>query len=273
MRFTSLFAESLRRLRGDNLNSFLLVLQMLTRIPINKNLPCDKNDFKGSTFFFPLVGFIIGTLTLAVYMLSALLLPPIVSSILAFTAMFMITGGMHIDGLADCSDGFFAFRDKEGIMNIMKDSRVGTFGAIAITFDLLIRVAAFSTVALRNGFWLLLVMPLIGRACILLICAIGKPAKAQGSGNLFIGNTYIGALAIAIGIAFLCSAGAGYLIFGIIGIYCGLIAVILAMLTTYLFNIFSNRKISGITGDCLGAACEISEITALLVFTACLKFI
>lgn len=245
-------------------NEFLLMLQFLTRIPVNRSLPCERDNFKRGSVFLPMIGLIIGGIQLLVYYIFYRFLPSGVVSVLIILAGILLTGGLHIDGLGDTSDGFFAFKGKDRIVEIMKDSRIGTFACIAIVLDILMRYSLISYVIDKASPLIIIVAVVIGRFNIMLISFIGKNAKSTGSGNLFIGN--IDKLQLII--SFLLTVAISFLFIGLKSTF---IILPLTLFITALFNKYCVSKIGGITGDLLGANNELCEIAALIIFCALLR--
>ncbi|ACQ53773.1 adenosylcobinamide-GDP ribazoletransferase [Clostridium botulinum] len=240
------------------LNDFLLMIQFFTRIPINKNLQCEKVNFRRGAFFLPVVASIIGGMEFLIYLGLKNFLPPnvIIVLLLLFTAM--ITGGLHMDGLADTCDGFFSLRDKERIIEIMKDSRMGAFGTIAMIINLLLKYQLLYSLVLKDCSIAIILAPVIGRISILFLCLSKRTAKKNGSGNIFIGNMskpiifLITIIALAMNTYFL-------------ELKITIISFTAVLIITYLFYLLCLNKINGLTGDTLGACNELGEITFLLI--------
>ncbi|APQ77601.1 adenosylcobinamide-GDP ribazoletransferase [Clostridium botulinum] len=240
------------------LNDFLLMIQFFTRIPINKNLQCEKVNFRRGAFFLPVVASIIGGIEFLIYLGLKNFLPPnvIIVLLLLFTAM--ITGSLHMDGLADTCDGFFSLRDKERIIEIMKDSRMGAFGTIAMIINLLLKYQLLYSLVLKDCSIAIILAPVIGRISILFLCLSKRTAKKNGSGNIFIGSMskpiifLITIIALAMNTYFL-------------GLKITIISFIAVLIITYLFYLLCLNKINGLTGDTLGACNELGEITFLLI--------
>src|SRR5665647_543479 len=246
----------------EYINDFLLFFQFFTRIPINKSLNCDKENFRRGSIFFPVVGLFIGVVQWLVYYILIKVLPINITSVFVVIIPIVVTGGLHVDGLGDTCDGFFSFKgDKYKIIEIMKDSTVGTYATIAVVFDMLVRYAAVCTVIEINLPLILIATPIIARFTVVFISFIGKNAKETGSGNIFIGNIDVKRLVIAaiITISF------GTLL---IGFNQGIILIVSALLLSFLFNKFCESKITGLTGDTLGANNELVEILTMILFIA-----
>ncbi|NEZ47028.1 adenosylcobinamide-GDP ribazoletransferase [Clostridium niameyense] len=239
------------------LNDFLLMIQFFTRIPINKNLDCSKENFKTAAMFLPIVGLIIGMINFAIYILFKDLLPYKIIAIIILLITAMITGGLHLDGLADTFDGFFSLREKNKIMEIMKDSRIGSYGSIALIFDIILKIEIL-TLLIQKGITIsLILLPIVGKNSILFLCLSSKTAKKSGSGNIFIGN--MSKTIVLISSLFTLGVSTYFL-----GIKNALRIILTILIGTYLFYLLCLRKINGLTGDTLGASNEIIELIFLL---------
>ena len=240
--------------------NFLLMLQVLTRIPINKSLPCENTDFKRGANFFAIVGLVIGVIQFVVYSFLIKFFSLDIAVIFIIIIDILITGGFHIDGLGDTCDGFFATKGKDKIIEIMKDSRIGTFACIGIIINLLIKFIGYTTVLNNTTSYIIILLPMISRVSIVLISYIGKAAKKTGSGNLFINTVTFNEVII------------NYLLFILIAIFVLdlkrlFMILIISIITTILFNKYCNSKINGITGDSLGANNELVMLILLIALS------
>lgn len=240
---------------------FLLMIQFFTRVPINKSLPCEKRNFKNGANFFALIGLLIGMCQYLLYtvLIKAMPINFVVIAIIIFE--IMITGALHIDGFGDTCDGFFAFKGgKEKIIEIMKDSRIGTFACIGIVINILVKYQGYLWIFQNSNPLIVLIIPMISRSSIVLLSLIGKPAKENGSGNLFINNVSLGTLIV--NMLFIIIAG---LLSDVI--FETSIILFAAAIMTVLFNMFCRFKINGITGDSLGANNELVVLLSLIILT------
>lgn len=240
--------------------SFLLMLQILTRIPINKSLPCENTDFKRGANFFAIVGLVIGLIQFVVYSFLIKYFNLDIAVIFIIIIDVLITGGFHIDGFGDTCDGFFATKGKDKIIDIMKDSRIGTFACIGIIINLLIKFIGYTTVLNNTTSYIIILLPIISRVSIVLISYIGKAAKKTGSGNLFINTVTFNEVII------------NYLLFILIAIFMLdlkkiLLILVISIIITILFNKYCNSKINGITGDSLGANNELVMLILLITLS------
>jgi adenosylcobinamide-GDP ribazoletransferase len=241
--------------------NFLLMLQLLTRVPINKALPCENENFKNGANFFGLIGLLIG---LCQYIL-LIVLSKIIHISFAVIAIIifeiLITGALHIDGFSDTCDGFFAFKGKDKIIEIMKDSRIGAFGCIGIVLNLMIKYQGYLLLLGYKSHLFLLIVPMISRFSMILLSYIGKTAKEKGSGNLFINTVTI--KEVIVNIIFVITLG---LLLGFI--FETAILVFASVIITVLFNLLCNTKINGITGDSLGANNELVMLFSLIIISS-----
>ena len=120
---------------------FILMIQFFTRIPINKELDIKREDFSKGIIYFPLVGLLVGCVNGLVYFMTSKVLGGWIPLIALLISNIFVTGALHLDGLADTCDGLFSARKKEKMLEIMRDSRIGTNGAIALFVSLLLKLS------------------------------------------------------------------------------------------------------------------------------------
>ncbi len=233
-----------------------LSVQFMTRIPIRKQLKATEKDFGAMTMFFPASALLVGLITAAVYLVFAWLRLPWAGAVAAVLAATFATGGLHIDGLADTADAFGAGKPKEESLRILKDSRVGTYGVLAVVFDIIIKIVLIGSIQDFNILLILLALPAAGKIPLAVCAAAGRYPREEGTGKSMIENT--GALesvvcgAICQAILFFCMGPSSFL----------LLPVLVA--AGFVIKALSTRRIGGITGDILGSANEIGEILYLL---------
>jgi len=227
----------------------------LTIVPIPGAAPGRANGFGGAAVWFPVVGLGLGAVLVGVDRVTALLFPSLLAALLTVTAWKLLTGGLHLDGLADCLDGLVG-RDREHRLAIMRDSRIGTFGAVGLILFLMLEIVALSGMDWNARWRTLLVAPTIGRATPPLLARLFPAAPGEGQGAAFAGavrrRTAITAIIVAVVVA-LIAFGAS-----------GLVALALALAVALLAARFLTARVGGITGDVLGAVVEVAELTVLL---------
>ena len=242
---------------------FLAALQFLTIVPLPGGFSPGERVLGGSLPFFPVVGLLIGgTVALADFGFG-LLLPVPVTSVFAVILMIAASGALHIDGLADTADGFFSARPREQILAIMKDSRSGPMGVVAIVCVVALKIALIASVAGPWRWWVLLLTPLAGRCAFLVHFALLPYVRPEGGlAGVFHRNRSRGHAFWALAVLLI----VGYLT----GCLPGLIAGGCTFLGALLLAAYSFRRIGGLTGDTLGAACELTELCPSLVAAAML---
>lgn len=238
---------------------FLAAFRFLTIIPIHWRSDQDGRYFQHSLHYFPILGSLIGLSVCGFAVLLRFLLPGLMITVITMILLAMVSGCLHLDGLADTADGFFSSRPKEKILEIMRDSRTGPMGVIVIVFILLLKFAALSTLAPSVFIKTVFLMPLAGRCAIVLSMAILPYARdEEGLGRLFYSKY--------------CRWSALWSLIFMIGLlpFLGVKAAVLACCTTItvvlLFGFWCKKKIGGATGDTLGAVCEIAEMAIAVSF-------
>lgn len=237
---------------------FILMLQFLTAIPLPVTLEADNEEFGKGLILAPVVGAVLGGLLAAAGWLLGFIFPLYIICVFIIVLYMLLTGGLHLDGLGDTFDGLFSNRSKERMLEIMRDSRVGTNAVLAISCVLLLNVVLLSGFAGAEFFRILFLMPVAGRIGSLVSAGVSTYARSgEGLGKSFI--DYCGRREILIGVTM-----ALVLFFAVKG-GLGLILALFSVLTAFLFVKFFSRKIGGATGDILGAVCELNQ-TAFLIF-------
>ncbi|MCH5276975.1 MAG: adenosylcobinamide-GDP ribazoletransferase [Desulfovibrionaceae bacterium] len=240
-------------------------LGFFTRLPVGS---APSSDVRGIMRWFPVVGLIVGTLTGLLTGLAALILPPPLSGVLGCLAWVFLTGGLHLDGVADCGDGLPVEAPPARRLEIMKDSRLGTFGGAALFFVLAVKAAALGTLTASlapfAAGWKAF-FPLAGMCCMaatlgrsLTVLAMRLPAaRPDGLGaRARDGMTFWDeAMALALGLAVCLVNGAR-----------GLTALAAALLAAWLILSAARKRLGGVTGDVFGCLTESVECAAL---TAC----
>jgi adenosylcobinamide-GDP ribazoletransferase len=251
-------AGPIRRLAGDlaaNLGFFTLL-----PLPVSARM---KPDWPRIAWAAPLAGAAIGACGgVALELARMMELPPLVGATLAIGALSWLTGALHEDGLADVADGFGGGATREAKLAIMRDSRVGAFGALALGFSLLLRVGALAAMTrLGSGFAFagLALAGAAARAGALAPLALLPPARADGAGAGATGldGAHLTAAALAlVAVALLSGLFA-------LDVTRALFACVLAAAAAYGVTALARRQIGGQTGDVAGASAQISEIVVL----------
>lgn len=235
----------------------ILMVQFFTRIPITTSFKAETEDYGKGLIFAPLIGLIIGEILAALYIILNHVLPAYICVVLVVIIYLLITGGLHFDGLGDTFDGIFSNRPKDKILEIMRDSRVGTNAVLAIVCILLLDVALLLGINKEYIVSVLLLMPVAGRIASLVGAGVSKYARTgEGIGKSFIEHCGIKEIIIGLIIYF----AIFYLLAGLNGLIISALPPISAIIIIKLLG----RKIGGATGDILGAVLEINQTIFLL---------
>ena len=228
---------------------FLAALTLLTRLPVSGLIACYPRP-GDCVWAYPLAGVVVGGIGgLILWLAHAATLPPALAAILALAATALATGALHEDGLADTADGFGGGRTREAKLAIMRDSRIGTFGALALVLNLALRGTALATTP--RPIAALVMAAILGRAAMLLQL-LQAPARLDGFAA-DLAQTPRATLAFG-----LLLAAPLAVVFPAPAIAAGAAGIGMAAL--------ARRQIGGYTGDVLGATEQLAESAALLCF-------
>ncbi|MFC5477227.1 adenosylcobinamide-GDP ribazoletransferase [Massilia suwonensis] len=246
----------------QQLRLFFIALQFFTRLPIPRWVGFQPDWLHQSSRYFPLVGCVVAAVAAAVYFLAALVLPAPVAAVLSTAASIYITGAFHEDGFADTCDGFGGGLNPERVLEIMKDSRVGAYGAIGIACMLGLKCTALAMLPPGSAIAaLFLAHPLSRLAATSLIWRMDY-ARAEGKAKPMAQQMQTSEFVIAACTALLPAVlllHVGALSPAALG--ASLLTASLAAL--WLARMFQ-RRIGGYTGDCLGAVQQLAEVAIYL---------
>ncbi|TXS91821.1 adenosylcobinamide-GDP ribazoletransferase [Parahaliea aestuarii] len=230
----------------------------LTRIPLPA---CQWQDaaLARSSMYFPLVGLLVGGLGALVFNLAVPLWDSRIAVLLAMAAMLLLTGGFHEDGLADTADGLGGGWSVEDKLRIMKDSRLGTYGALALVMALLLKFSLLSALPADAVAAALILGQVLGRWAALPLIAFTPYVRGDGTGKPLVGGVTGKRLALATGFSLLV----------LLVLADAFFTVLLSLaLLIILWRWHCRRQIGGITGDTLGAGNQLAELAVYLVLTA-----
>lgn len=230
-------------------------LMLLTRLPVPPGRAADRGG--RAAWAWPIVGLIVGAIAAGVAGAAlALGLSSAIAAGLALGASILSTGALHEDGLADCADGFWGARDRDRRLEIMKDSRIGTYGMLALILAVGLRWLALTALLAAGQTWAALVVPAaLSRGAMAGVMAVLPFARGGGVAR-HVGRPGRGTTAVALLIA-------GLLALGLAGIGAS-VAIGAVGLTAFVVARIAMAKIGGQTGDVLGAVQQLTEIAALL---------
>ena len=238
-------------------------LRFFTRLPVGR--PDPSASFHGVMVWLPVVGLIIGLIIGLVVWGVALALPPVLCGVFGCFAWVAITGGLHLDGVADCGDGMLVEAPREKRLVIMKDSRLGTFGGVALFFVLLFKVAALAclceramptTASLAFFVGVCVMAAVLGRSAVFVAQRLPS-ARPDGMGSMVAKGTDKSHELRAFVLCVLVCAFNGWL---------GVLAFVAASFIVWLLLSAAMKRLGGVTGDVYGCLIELTECAVL---TAC----
>ncbi|MBT3879337.1 MAG: adenosylcobinamide-GDP ribazoletransferase [Candidatus Scalindua sp.] len=266
------------------MKDFFWALKFLTTIPAGKRW-CERQPTVGKVvFWFPIIGLLIGFMLTFIYIPATRFFPHLVADAIILIIYIVVTGGFHLDGFADTCDGIFGGSTRERRLGIMRDSQIGSYGALCLICTVGLKyiclvsidpksiaglsfISDYKTINDLNPVYLyacekgkvLLFMCAIGRWSQILGAALSNYARDEGgTGKIIIEN-------VKIRHALFSSFVPGILIFLFCGIK-GIFIFFIVFIIVIFFVSYIKKKIGGMTGDTLGALNELSELTVLLSF-------
>ncbi|MDR1611196.1 MAG: adenosylcobinamide-GDP ribazoletransferase [Planctomycetota bacterium] len=240
---------------------FLAAWRFLTIFPVPDAgaSPGDGEALSRSLPYFPVVGLVLGLISWAVAGGLGAVLPPMAAAAVLTAVLAVYSGGLHLDGLADSADGLFGTHDRERALAIMRDSRIGAFGALALILALLVKFACLASMGADMRLAVLLA-PIGGRSAMLVVMALLPYARSVGLGSIFLASSKSLSLVSACFWLVAC-------LLAFQGAADGLIVLAVWALATGACALFLKIRLGGATGDGYGATCEIAE-TAILTALA-----
>jgi len=236
--------------------TLVLAVRFLTIVPVPGREAAGRDALGRAAWWFPAVGLALGVVLVAVDRVLVRAFPPLLSALLVLSLWKVATGGIHLDGLADSLDGLGA-RDHQHARAIMRDSRIGAFGAIGLILHFLISLLALAEMPPAARARLLVLAPVTGRLMPVLIGA-RLAAATPGHG---VGGTFLGSVSRWMGpVHLLASFGLGAWLIGPWGPVITLVAVV----AVFLWSAFLAWRFGGLTGDGLGSGVELGELAVLL---------
>lgn len=248
--------NSLRATFSTYLRAFYLALSLLTRLPVPHFMTAHPRELGLSALFYPLVGLIIGVLLCVPILLGEWLTltpQPLLLAALVAVLWSILTGALHLDGLADSADAWLGgLGDEEKTHRIMKDPTVGAIGVVAIVAVLLLKTAALYTL-IDNHAWLAIILaPVLGRAFILILMLSTPYVRKAGLSKDIVSHLPrpIASMLVAISLLLM--------------LWVSFFALVLSLFALYLLRRLMLQRLQGYTGDTLGASVEIGEMTWLI---------
>jgi adenosylcobinamide-GDP ribazoletransferase len=234
---------------------FLAAVSFLTIVPVpSSNVPPGR-----SAIFFPLVGAMLGAAGAGLFLAARMVLPDSLAALIAVTFWTVVSGVLHEDGLADVADAMRAGRTREKIMEILKDSRIGSYGAVAIVLSIAARWQALQHVPVSRILEVCIIAQSVPRAAMVALAWLSRPS-GDGLGLAFSSSlttaSAIIAIAQGLGVSFL------------LGWRPGVLIVACAYLVVRGLRAYFYKRIGGVNGDCFGATEQLLEIFILILFAS-----
>ena len=240
---------------------FLASLQFMSRIPVPERYTSglDITDYRKGIITFPLVGLVVGVISAFVFVLTQMWWGNLLAAACAVLTMAAITGGFHLDGLADTADGIFSSRPRTRMLEIMRDSRIVTHGTLALIFKIALHILVVYQLAENQAavMGLLIAAPVVGRSLSVLLMYRQNYARESGVGNLYIGKISGSEFCQTL---ILCAV----LVFFLAGSY-ALLTIVATAVVVLIYRTLIQNKLGGQTGDTIGAGIEIGELLFLLL--------
>ena len=241
--------------KSRNMRSLQIAFGLMTTLPIRLPDDWSTGDSGRAAVWYPLVGLVIGLLAWLAWTVTMLIFPAWVAAVTTLLVWVMLTGGLHLDGLADCCDGMLASTSVERRLEIMKDPHIGTFGVTGLILILFIKAAALASFTPVSSLSILLAASL-ARFCIL-PAGLMKQARFSGMGVDFASGFRRSFILWGAIIPLMTAVLLG--VHGVISLLAGLTALSLILW-------LARSRIGGVTGDVFGMTVEIVEAVVLLTF-------
>lgn len=256
------------------MDTLILMLQLFTSLPINKSVEVSDERLIRGVALWPAAGIVIALFEALIFWAAMHILPLSAAAALALLGELWMTRGFHLDGLCDTADALFSSRSRERMLEIMKDSHIGTFGVVAAIADLAFKYLLLTASAMP--LFLILAAPVAGKMVQSLCMYRAVYPRESGLGKSYIGriplhiaiiSALFGALWVGacLGIGIICTGIGCRTAIGIPVLF-GVVS--LCFILAWLFRRHMEKAIGGMTGDTLGAASEIIEIFYMLLVVA-----
>jgi adenosylcobinamide-GDP ribazoletransferase len=251
---------SARTTRGGILTQIGLAASFLTIIPVLNDRPRPPEAVAASFRWFPLIGFAIGAMLCLEDRAASAFMGPPARAILIVITLAAVTGAIHLDGLADTADALGAGRDRDRALAIMRDSRIGTFGAVAIFFLLLLKISVLAGATEGHRRIAIYLAPGLARWAMLMVAERLEYLRGEGAGTELLRQNDWHNLLIASAIA----AVGTIVTWATSALRAAAIAVVFALLLRAAYR----RWLGGVTGDLIGAAGEMIETAVMIALCA-----
>lgn len=246
------------------MHAFFIGLQFLTRISLVKQTVWTEEDFGKSVRYFPLVGAVLGLIYAGIAHLMYNILPthgyfmpPNLGAAIMLALPILLTGGIHCDGFMDTMDGIFSGRSREKMLDIMKDSRTGSFGVATFVLLVITQYSVIQDINAHQLYKVFFIMPIIGRLMMTAVITLCPYARPEGLGKAFANYASKKMLLLVVLYTLPLLYYSGPL---------GLFSLIMAILFTVYFSRYVTKLLGGLTGDVYGAVCVLAETVVLTAY-------
>jgi adenosylcobinamide-GDP ribazoletransferase len=249
------------------MKAFLMAFRFLTIIPLGKGLEFKPELIGAAGKFYPLVGLVMGGSFWCFYNGARLLFPPLVTTGLLLLFWVLLTGALHLDGLADCLDSLYGGRDPESRLRIMKDVHLGTMGTVGLILILGLKFLALGVILpFKNSVWWLILIPALSRwTPIFLSCFHPYARPGGGLGAALVQGTGKKELFWASLFAWVPVV--------LLERFLGVGVILVVLVWVFFCGRYFFKKIGGVTGDVMGAVIESSELLAMLVIIGAVPYV
>lgn len=238
----------------------ILAFQLLTRIPLRFKHAYEPEDYAASVYFFPVAGLTVGAVTALFYAICDIAGLYVIGYVLAAFIPVLLTGALHLDGMADTCDALFSVRGRERMLEIMHDPRLGVMGVCALVTDLIVRIALIIELSLiltpYSMEMVILILPVMGKISLIAGGALHTYARSEGMGKHHIDQMHQFHMLIAVAVGCVMVE----LLFNAAWMALVAVPLIVGVIAAWRFS----RKLGGLTGDTLGALNELGEVFFLL---------
>ena len=257
------------------MRALILMIQFMTRYPIPVQIEFTAAHFVQGMKWMPLVGLLAALPAALGFFLAERFLGREIAAVVAVILLILVTGGLHLDGIADTADGLFSYRSRERMLEIMRDSTLGANGVIAIVLTVLLKYIFLCQIPQDGALLAILTAPVLGRCALTWHSAVAGYAREERGIGDYVNQTGLPQALAATALSLLLIAGVLMPWSFSLG-QMAMIAVILHLppvLLAILFAAYLKRRLGGITGDTIGATIELAEITSFLNVLVFWKFI
>ncbi|OZG74977.1 adenosylcobinamide-GDP ribazoletransferase [Hahella sp. CCB-MM4] len=243
----------------QELQWLLMALQFYTRIPARLILPYDEADLNRASRYIGLIGWIVAAVVASAYLLGAWWHGPWIAALLAVVAGILVTGAFHEDGLADSVDGFGGGYTPERILEIMKDSRIGTYGALALSVSVVAKIIFLAQMTIPQALAAIWLAHSVSR--VLAISLVGDLPYVQADQRSKVKPIAKSIEPGDVGMA---------LMFAVLPLFfvpfgAAVVVVAVSAALRYCCKVYFLKRLGGYTGDCLGAVQQLAEMAVLLI--------